>query len=620
MIVFLPALILILSARFGSRLFARLNFFEEWWTTFLAGGIVGITVYAVISFQLYAIFHMGFVTMVAPLLFLAILDFLPNNFFGAIHKPVVLLPKDPIYTKMAVIFLVILVPFSWKVLFFSPTGDLMSAYRNVLADFPWHTEIFTSLSDSQKFPPQNPSLAGMPLHYSLLVDYLSAILYNLGWRIDLIFRTFVFVLVPWLLLLLFIVARTITQSVRAAGLSVILFVFSGATLGFSGLVNAFQSSRNGLIPFLLHLPDGDLTAGANSQGGFFFYNPVLCALIPQRSLLLGTPLAFTLILLLMPRPLTRERALVAGIVAGCLPLAHAHTALALIPVIIGFFFTERSTKWGYFLVAAAIIGVPQLAYLASADQHALVVQWHWGWMKEGTGFFNFWFRNTGIFFLLCGICLLAKPRRDLRVMTVGAIALFFLGNCIQIAPWIWDNYKIFYYACLFGVPAAGSILDLAWGRGKQRRRLGLVLIIVLFQSTSALLDFYKILNPWATLYGVWDAEAYKFSRKAREIIPPDTVVAHFPTYNSTISLIGRASYLGFPGHIWSHGLNSGTRETALRDFYTGKRLDLPYPGADFVIVGPQEKAAYPGLKLPQFLGTAIFTQGSYALYKFPGRN
>jgi uncharacterized membrane protein len=89
-------------------------------------------------------------------------------------------------------------------------------------------------------------------------------------------------------------------------------------------------------------------------------------------------------------------------------------------------------------------------------------------------------------------------------------------------------------------------------------------------------------------------------------------------YNSEVYLTGRRTVFGYPGHIWSQGLEAGSREDDVEKMYAGH----PEAGAlrqryavDFMLVGPRERAmdifderAVRGLAL-------VAERGPYRLYR-----
>ena len=83
-------------------------------------------------------------------------------------------------------------------------------------------------------------------------------------------------------------------------------------------------------------------------------------------------------------------------------------------------------------------------------------------------------------------------------------------------------------------------------------------------------------------------------------------------------LTGRRSLMGYPGHIWTHGLEFAEREREVKRIYSGapgaEQLIQNY-GIDFVVVGPLERMVMP--VNDQFFSRykKVGEVGEYSLYK-----
>ncbi|HWS53663.1 MAG TPA: hypothetical protein VN228_06035, partial [Pyrinomonadaceae bacterium] len=105
--------------------------------------------------------------------------------------------------------------------------------------------------------------------------------------------------------------------------------------------------------------------------------------------------------------------------------------------------------------------------------------------------------------------------------------------------------------------------------------------------------------------------------------PPRSLILHAPTYNDPVYLTGRRTFLGYPGHIWSHGLDYAEREAQLRRVYAGGAgADALLAGnrIEYVVVGPLEEAEMrkAGLRLDRSFFeryTKVGEAGEYRLYK-----
>ena len=103
---------------------------------------------------------------------------------------------------------------------------------------------------------------------------------------------------------------------------------------------------------------------------------------------------------------------------------------------------------------------------------------------------------------------------------------------------------------------------------------------------------------------------------------PGSLILHAPAYNSPVFLTGRRSLLGYPGWVWSRGLDTGPREDDIQRIYSGapeSRGLLERYQVDYVLIGPLEHATLP-------VNDAYFAQypkagesGEYRLYKTTSR-
>ncbi|MBA3243079.1 MAG: hypothetical protein H0T60_17805, partial [Acidobacteria bacterium] len=88
-------------------------------------------------------------------------------------------------------------------------------------------------------------------------------------------------------------------------------------------------------------------------------------------------------------------------------------------------------------------------------------------------------------------------------------------------------------------------------------------------------------------------------------------------------LTGRRSLMGYPGHVWSHGIDYFERESELKRIYSGApdaASLLSKNGVEYVVVGPLEEAEMKKYRLalnrPFFERyTKVGEAGEYRLYK-----
>jgi hypothetical protein len=184
-----------------------------------------------------------------------------------------------------------------------------------------------------------------------------------------------------------------------------------------------------------------------------------------------------------------------------------------------------------------------------------------------------------------------------------------------MAPWIWDNIKVLFYWWLASAPIVALLLAKLWNYGGPRRILALVLFVCV--TLAGALDVAGIAFGSAE-YQVFNAQGIQFSELVKQQTQPRSIVLHAPVHNTPVFLTGRRSVMGYPGHIWTHGLEFLQREGEIKRIYLGApdadQL-LRLHGVDYAVVGPHEK-------IVTQVNEAFFSRfqkvgevGEYTLYK-----
>jgi hypothetical protein len=118
--------------------------------------------------------------------------------------------------------------------------------------------------------------------------------------------------------------------------------------------------------------------------------------------------------------------------------------------------------------------------------------------------------------------------------------------------------------------------------------LGAALLILL--TLSGAIDVLRAASPIedVTLFGQAEVEVAELIRQKT---PPRAVILHAPIHNSVVALTGRQSVMGYPGHLWTHGIDYGQRENEVKAIYRGgpeSAKPLAHLNVDYVVIGPTE--------------------------------
>jgi hypothetical protein len=477
--------------------------------------------------------------------------------------------------------------------YFEPNGAVATGVDHNLGDLPFHLAVATSFAFGENLPPEHPELAGVRLTYPFLADFGAAVLARAGAGLRASFFAQNALLALALLACVHRFAFALTGDRLAARLAPLLLFLNGG-LGF--LLFFREASAGGAIFELLGRLGHDYTI--TGDGLLRFGNSLIVLFIPQRALLLGVPLALLVLTqfwetLKRPAEPRDARGLaLAGAVAGLMPLAHSHAfavVLGMAACLAGLF---PRRAWLAFFAVAGLLAGPQVLWAAhgSALRTHSFVAWHLGWDRGDQNALFFWLMNTGVFIPLLIVATLRFAPAGVARFLLPTWGLFLVPNLLRLSPWIWDNIKFLIFFFLAGLPLVAALLARLL-RGRAIARAGGAVLLACLTLSGAL-DVWRVASRQIALTIV-RADGAAFARGALPRTPPRSLILHAPTYDSPVALSGRRSLLGYPGHIWSQGLDGGTREADIARIYAGDAQApalLDRYGVDYILVGPEERA------------------------------
>ncbi len=539
-----------------------------------------------------------------------------------------------------------------------PDG-ISTGVLNNYGDLPFHISVITRFAFGQNFPPEDPTFAGVRFTYPFITDFISAMFLRAGasLRDSLFIENYIIGVA--LVGVLHRFGQQLLRNRTAALLTPVLVILNGG-FGWAMLFSEVNQSEGGVFQVLRHLSHS-YTILPEVALGWRWGNAVTSLLVPQRGFLLGIPLAAIVFtqwwaaarddetggkgepekkspkkgsksakleanLPVAPSPRLRvsRRMLAAGAVAGLLPLIHAHSFIAVMMVgpFLALINLRRWREWFLFFLVASIIAIPQLLWSThgTAVSTRAFLAWQFGWDRSDENFFWFWFKNTGLFIPLLITALLWKSEdylvpRKLLFFYLPFTLCFIIPNIAKLAPWIWDNVKILFYWWLASAPIVALLLARLWEGKTWHRWLAGSLFIVL--TLAGALDVFALMTRQGE-YQEFDRDGINFAEMIKQQTPPRATILHAPVHNTPVFLTGRRSLMGYPGHIWTHGLDYGPRETEIKRIYAGapdaESLLAKY-GVDYVVIDPQEHSL-------MTVNAAFFSRypevgstGEYHLYK-----
>jgi hypothetical protein len=521
-----------------------------------------------------------------------------------------------------------------QALFHRPDGIYTGVVNN-LGDLPFHLQIISSFAHGHNFPPEDPGFANVRFAYPFLADFLSAMFVQAGASLWVAMWVPNFVLAMALVGLMHYWTTELTRD-RLAGVIAPVLILLGGGLGWWLLFGDVRASDSGIIGLLPHLPR-DYTIAGNSI--WRWGNSLTTLFVPQRSILFGVPIALVIFTLWwqaltstqddqpglenasladqpgqMPdnNPLAAggspsrffaddsvRRMIAAGVLAGVLPLIHAHSFIVVMGTAgcLALLF-RRWRAWLAFLVPALIVGLPEMAWSVhgSAVHARTFLGWYPGWDRGNANPIWFWFVNTGAFIPLLIAALLWGKQDDDDLVT-GPLLRFYLPftlwfivpNLVKLAPWGWDNIKVLFFWYVASVPLVAHLLSSWLQRPAKWRWAAAGLMVSL--TLAGTLEIVRVLSG-TEANREFDVDGIAIAGQILRQTEPRSLVLHAPTYNPPVFLTGRRSLLGYTGAAWSRGLDYGPREDSIRQIYAGSPqalLLIQSYHIDYVLVSPLER-------------------------------
>jgi hypothetical protein len=297
------------------------------------------------------------------------------------------------------------------------------------------------------------------------------------------------------------------------------------------------------------------------------------------------------------RPFALRQMIAAGVVAGLMPLVHAHSFMVMmlmgaclalaqgVAVLLSKGEDARAgatvwarvwavwRPWVLFAAAASVLALPQMFFATreSAVNAGQFFGWEFGWAHGQTNVVWFWIKNTAVFIPLLVAALVwrgAGVSKRLLFFYLPFVLCFVVPNVYRLSPWVWDNIKVLLYWWVASTPLVALVLVRLWRRGGAWRAAALSL---LFMQTAA-----GGLDVWRAASGAVERRSFEpaglaFAEVIKRETGPRSLILHAPTYNDPVYLTGRRTFLGYPGHVWSHGIDYLPREAELKRIYSGSR-------------------------------------------------
>ena len=478
--------------------------------------------------------------------------------------------------------------FMW--LLFPMEHHLATLSLNNFGDLPLHINFTRALANGITFPPRNPIFASELLHYPYGVDLYSALLEQIGIRLQ---------------------AHLLAVGLLGTAASI---VFLRSYAGWVGIGAFFLSGG---------LSGWEVIGGARLRDfsqNVDWKNLFLSVFITQRGVLFALPIGLLLIIATRRHfsgeaVLRRGQMIALGIIWGFLPLFHLHAFVA-----VSLLMAASCFEVGGWRAVVSFLGcwMSRVAYLPAALlvlfstrflKSSSVLRLRWGWMAKSGELLHFLTFNFGAWlfmpiFIAAALYLskdrfAAAERKKLWIEFAIYLLLFLVFFNLMLAPWEWDNIKLLIWPYLGFARLLYILFDKREGSwlGSFERPL---LAFAFFYSGFATV-VWTLLSPTGHAVPLYATGELAKVEGALSGVSKNAVFASAQSHLHPLTYFGGIRVAGYEGHLWSHGIDHTDVVAKLDRIMHGDPESVALCrelGVTHIFWGPDEKSQYGDGDLP----------------------
>ena len=341
-------------------------------------------------------------------------------------------------------------------------------------------------------------------------------------------------------------------------------------------------------------------------------NVIADMMVPQRTLLGGWTVLLPALYMLTDAVHTRDlrRFALLGLWAGLMPMVHTHSFFALGLLSGGVMLSQvlraptrkRLHCLSCYLcygAVALVLALPQLltwTFPQTVGGGSLNFRFNWvNNQGDGSlidGYFWFWIKNVGLVYLLMVPAALSARKGGLmRSLSLGALAIYAVAECIQFQPNPYDNNKLFFVAYMIMLPAVAMYLINLWHRLRGVR--GRAMLACLFIGASTLSGTLSLSREVVSSYMLFGSDEVQAAAFIEKNLPTDAVILTGDQHNNAVAaLTGRHIVCGTGSYLYYHGFDTSVQHAAEEQMLAnpGESAALfEEYGVDYIYVSSHER-------------------------------
>ncbi len=480
---------------------------------------------------------------------------------------------------------------------------IWAGHLNVWSDWSLHI----AMANTYAFKPigywfsYNPLYSDGKATYPFFTNLISGMLMRLGIPLELSFIIPSIIFSLALIIGLYILGYLLLKSRTAAVLAVFLFLLS-SNFGFINFLKDFFAD-----------PSWDMLAYPPEEysrfDGLEWYsgNVMTGLIVPQRAFLLGMALgvwALSGLIFSLTRRMLEERAkkiilAVSGILAGLLPVVHAHgfmvVAIASFCVCLTNFRQIKTWLW-YALPATVLSSLLYFKFIYSGIENPDFMSWFVGYTAK-PGFKNwltmwFWISGIAVPAAIFGWAVWIRNKTS-HAFFIAFFIVFIAGNLYLFQPIHWDNSKLFFWSFLGMSYLAGAGIVWLWQSKRKYAGRAAAIALILVLTATGILEATRLQNTRRNGYLMTSSEDIKLGLEIRSKTGPLDKFLTAPQHNHFIMMWGlRPILLGYTAWAWNFGFLYQDRYDAMVQIYLGSYQTenlLKKYNISYVAIGPAER-------------------------------
>lgn len=479
--------------------------------------------------------------------------------------------------------------------------------QSTYGDLQMHLGFITGIAEQGSFPPEYPFLQGTRLNYPFFIDMLSSSLYLFGTPLRWAVLIPSFAFAAMLVMGFYILSYELTGKKSSAALAVIFFFFCGAF----GFAYFFEGAKADPTAFTKIFTEYYQTPTNYNEMNIRWANTICDMIIPQRTTMAGWCVIIFALWLLMNAYKTGSRKLfiILGVTAGCMPMIHTHSFLALgiisAVMLVYSLITAKDKKeciinWAFYGAIALVMALPQLILwtFSQTGGNESFLNYRFNWVNHNDPYLWFYIKNWGLVFLFALPAFLNASNKNKALMTGGAV-IFALAEFIQFQPNEYDNNKLFFITYMIVLILTADFFTFLYSKMKDvsGRRYIAALVIIASTLSGAL----TIIREWRSggEYKTFSDGDLEYAEFIKENTDPHAVFLTGSHHiNPVVSLAGRTIYVGSSLYVYFHGLGGEwqKRDSELKNVYGGSYEEIKSfaknHGISYISVTNNERSEY----------------------------